>query len=65
MARKPNKIRADLGYEQDADSDPAPPVTQAQLRQLRRVGFKGAWPSTSYQAKQILARYRKEGANHA
>ncbi len=35
------------------------PVTAAQKRALRRVGYKGATPSTQSQAKAILAKLKR------
>jgi hypothetical protein len=35
----------------------SPPPTPAQLRQLHKRRYRGAWPSTKAQAAMILRRY--------
>ena len=60
MAR-PSKARQEIAdYQDDIKAyGLADPVTAVQLRQLKRCGYRGPSVSTSYQAKQIIARTKR------
>jgi hypothetical protein len=56
-----SKARAEIAdYERERQElGLAEPVTKAQLRQLRRVGYRGPTPCSAHQAKAILLRLKK------
>jgi hypothetical protein len=55
MAKPQSPARADIGDYESCDK----PVTPAQLRQLRRIGYRGAKPKTQREAQHLILQYRK------